>query len=406
MQLKTKLSTRILPLFLVTLLLFTGCTDRIKSPPNLSSQSTESPTEPHSQSTDLPDSPPDTNNEPDNPAPPPPANGELIISYLNVGQGDCTFILLPNGESMLIDAGNAGDGGDIISYIQKSGTGTLDYVIATHPHADHIGSMSEVISAFDVKNIYMPKVSHTSLTFETLLDTIEAKGLTVKSAKAGRVLFSSGGLTAELLAPKSDRYSGLNNYSAVLMLTYGEKHFMFMGDAENESESEILSGGAAISADVLKVGHHGSDTSSGRSFIEAVRPAYAVISVGAGNRYGHPDQETLNTLAAVNAEIWRTDERGTIVVSCDGKNITISGTGTSSPPPEGTTPETITAPEESSSAPDDGQNITVYITKSGTKYHRDGCRFLNDSKIPVKLSELDTKKYTPCSVCKPDTAHG
>jgi len=122
---------------------------------------------------------------------------ELIISYLDVGQGDSTFIQLPNGETILIDAGNKGDGSDIIGYIQGTGTDTLDYVIATHPHADHIGSMAEVIGAFNVKNEYMPKKEHTSKAFENLLDTIEEKGLAIQTAKAGKTVFDDGNLKAE-----------------------------------------------------------------------------------------------------------------------------------------------------------------------------------------------------------------
>ncbi len=208
---------------------------------------------------------------------------ELIISYLDVGQGDSTFIQLPNGETILIDAGNKGDGSDIIGYIQGTGTDTLDYVIATHPHADHIGSMAEVIGAFNVKNVYMPKKEHTSKAFENLLDTIEEKGLAIQTAKAGKTVFDDGNLKAEFLAPNSEEYADLNNYSAVLQLTYNDKHFLFMGDAEREVEEEILAREYDVSADVLKVGHHGSSSSSTKRFIETVKPSYAIISVGTNN---------------------------------------------------------------------------------------------------------------------------
>lgn len=325
-----------------------------------------------------------------------PSAGALQIAYLDVGQGDSSFIHLPDGESILIDAGNQENGQEIVQYIQSTGEDTLDYVIATHPHADHIGGMAEVIQAFEVENVYMPEVSHTSQTYGNLLDTMEAEGLTTLTAKAGEVLFDDGTLRAEFLAPISDSYSGLNNYSAVLKLSYGDKAFLFMGDAEEEVEREILENGADISADVLKVGHHGSDTSSTREFIEAVEPSHAVVSVGEGNSYGHPSSATLETLSDIGADIWRTDEKGTIVVTCDGEDIAVYNTDMSvqAQTSQGEPTETELSEEA-------GEGITVYITKTGKRYHRDGCRYLADSKIPILLEELDTKKYTPCAVCHP-----
>ncbi len=255
-----------------------------------------------------------------------PPEGDLQISYLDVGQGDCSFLLLPDGKTILIDAGNPENGQKIIQYIRDTGTDTLDYVIATHPHADHIGGMAEVIRAFDVKNVYMPKKPHTSETFENFLDTIEEKGLTISTARSGKVLFDDGSLKAEFLAPIGDSYANLNNASAVLMLTYRSNRFLFMGDAEGEVEEEILESGIHISADVLKVGHHGSDASSTRPFLEAVHPSVGIISVGAGNSYGHPDLLTLAVLGDMGVEVWRTDEKGTIVVTSDGDNITVRNT--------------------------------------------------------------------------------
>ena len=336
-------------------------------------------------------------------APPPPEEkSTLQITYLDVGQGDCTFILLPNGETMLIDAGNQRDGQGIIQYIQDQNVTALDYVIATHPHADHIGGMAEVMQAFEVKSVYMPKKSHTSVTFEHLLDTVAEKDLTIQTAKAGKVLFDADELKAEFLAPVSDSYSNLNNYSAVLKLTYNETCFLFMGDAEQEVEKELLESGQDLSADVLKVGHHGSDTSSGKGFLEAVRPSFAVISVGAENSYGHPDAVTLATLQELQADIWRTDEKGTVIITCDGEHITVQNVelpAQPNAPPAEETEEQQEMESESSAVHPEGE--TVYITDTGTKYHRDGCRFLKNSKTAVLLEELDTEKYAPCSVCNP-----
>lgn len=319
----------------------------------------------------------------------------LVISYLDVGQGDSTFIILPNGETLLIDAGNANNSSDIIQYIKDSGQDTLDYVVATHPHADHIGGMSEVIDAFNVKKIYMPKASHTSVTFEHLLNTVSKKGLKVQTAKAGEMIFNYGDLKAMFLAPNSDNYTDLNNYSAVVMLTYKDTHFLFMGDAESESEEEILSAGFDISADVLKVGHHGSGSSTTQDFLKKVNPSVAVISVGINNSYGHPDDNVLERLNKSHIDIRRTDESGTIVITCDGSDIKLNTK---------VVKQQTTSQSESISSDNteiDNQNLTVYITNTGSKYHRAECRYLKGSKIPVLLSELDTDKYSPCKICNP-----
>lgn len=375
---KSKLRSILLPFLLIGICLFSSCADQ-----GTNSESSVQTSEPSSFST--PESPTQH------------TDGSLTISYLDVGQGDCSFIVLPNGESILIDAGNQSDGESIIEYIRESGITTLDYVVATHPHADHIGSMAQVISAFEVEKVYLPKKAHTSKTFEDLLDTIKKKGLSITSAKGGAVLFDYGNLKAEFLAPCSDSYENLNNYSAVLLLTYGDRRFLFMGDAEAESEAEILARNIDVSADLLKVGHHGSATSSTESFISAVNPSHAVISVGENNSYGHPDPAVLSLLENT-ATVWRTDERGTIIATCDGENITLNHIATSIQPHA---PPDVSSDPASDESPDDGQSTTVYITESGTKYHRDGCQYLKKNKIAISLSDLDRNKYSPCSRCKP-----
>ncbi len=326
-------------------------------------------------------------------------NNSLVISYLDVGQGDSIFIILPNGETLLIDAGNLNNGSEIIQYIKDSGQSTLDYVVATHPHADHIGGMAEVINAFEVKKIYMPKAPHTSVTFEHLLQTISEKGLQIQTAKAGKIIFDYGDLEAIFLAPNSDEYTDLNNYSAVVMLTYKDMRFLFMGDAESESEKEILSAGFDVDADVLKVGHHGSSSSTTQDFLKEVSPSIAVISVGINNSYGHPDDDVLERLNKAHINVHRTDESGTIVITCDGTDIILNN----SLSPQQNTHSFLTSSYSSANSitTSDGQNLTVYITRTGTKYHLDGCRYLNDSKIPVLLNEINTDKYSPCKICNP-----
>jgi len=330
--------------------------------------------------------------------------GQLEIAYLDVGQADCIYILLPNGETLLIDAGDTPTSGSVVQSIKdNNANGVIDYIVTTHPHADHIGGMAAVINAFKVKNIWMPEKIHTTKTFENLLDAIDSKGLTIQTAKAGKVLFDYGNLKAVFVAPNGIGYGKENNYSAAVLLTYNDRRFLFMGDAEQESEAEILAAGIDISADVLKAGHHGSHTSSTKAFIQKVVPKYAVISSGKGNSYGHPASQTLATLAEFGIEIKRTDESGTIIFFCDGEKISFTTYQTEVQPRAPTTaPTKTTAPETAKEAPakTQEQSVTVYATRTGKKYHADGCRYLSQSKIPMDLSEA-RRKYDPCSVCKP-----
>ena len=246
----------------------------------------------------------------------------LRVNYIDVGQGDSIFIQLPNNETMLIDAGEAYKSDNVINYLNNLGIKKIDYVVGTHPHTDHIGGLEEVINTFDIGSIYMPRASSTSKTYEDLLTTISNKGLKIKTAKSGVVVLDDDNLKLEFIAPNSDSYSELNNYSAVLKLTYLDNTFLFMGDAETLSENEITSN---VDADVIKVGHHGSDSSSGIEFVKKVSPEYAIIMVGEGNSYNHPYQSIIDRYESVGAKVLRTDLDGNIVCDSDGVDVTCSG---------------------------------------------------------------------------------
>jgi competence protein ComEC len=242
----------------------------------------------------------------------------LLAHYIDVGQADSILIQV-NNKNVLIDAGNRGDADTIVSYLQKQGVKKLDYVIATHPHEDHIGSMSDIIKKFPITEFYAPKKTSTTKTFENMIDALNGKKII--TAKAGVKLNLGENIKAEFLAPNSDKYEEVNNFSAVLKLTYGDNKFLFMGDAENLSEGEILASNVDVSSDVIKVGHHGSSTSSSKEFLDKVSPKIAVISVGKGNDYGHPHKETLEEFKKRGYTVYRTDIDGTIILQSDGKNI-------------------------------------------------------------------------------------
>ena len=243
------------------------------------------------------------------------------VHFLDVGQGDSIFIELTDGKSMLIDASTAEYGEGIADYIKDNGYSKIDYLVATHPHADHIGGMQDVVEQLEIGEIYMPKASSTTKTYKNLLKAIKAKGNKIKTAKAGNTIYSDSSLGIDILAPNSDSYEEINDYSVVIKLVYGSKSFLFTGDAEKLSENEIT---ADVSANVLKVGHHGSSTSSSDKFIKRVNPEYAVISCGEGNSYGHPHKETIKTLNKYDVEIFRTDTMGTIIAQTDGESLEIT----------------------------------------------------------------------------------
>lgn len=251
------------------------------------------------------------------------AEGKLRVSYIDVGQGDSSLIQLPNGKTILIDAGENDQGSKVVSYLKSQGIKRLDVTIWTHPHSDHIGGADAVTNAFDIGQVVMPKVTSTTQSYLSLITAIRRKGLQITEAKAGLKLDLGPEVKAEILAPKSEKYEEVNNYSAVLMLTYGETRFLFEGDAQTESEEEMINAGYNLKADVLKVGHHGSRTSTSSGFLAQVQPKYAVISVGKDNPYGHPSASTMTRLQKAGAAIFRTDELGTVLAESDGKKVTV-----------------------------------------------------------------------------------
>ncbi len=269
--------------------------------------------------------------EPSAPAVAPAAEGTVQVCYFDVGQADAELIQFPGGSNVLIDAGTSSTEDELIETLRSLGVETLDLVVATHPHADHIGGMAAVIEAFDVGGVVMPRVSDsdtpTTKTYENLLEAIMEKGLSAAPAEPGAELLSENGAALTVLAPNSEDYGDLNNYSVVLRLTFGADSFLFTGDAEKESEEEMLGAGFDLSATVLKCGHHGSETSTSPPFLSAVGPQYAVISCGVDNDYGHPDAVTLEKLSAAGVEVFRTDLQGTIVAVSDGAGVTMTALG-------------------------------------------------------------------------------
>ncbi len=246
---------------------------------------------------------------------------KMIVHYIDVGQGDSILIQV-NNKNLLIDAGPKDAKEDLLTYLDSIGLSKLDYIIATHPHEDHIGSMSYVINKYEVEKFYAPKVEHTTSTFEKMVESLITKDLKINIIKAGIDTIDLGeGTNVTVFSPIKEEYSNLNDYSPIIKIEYGNNSFLFTGDAEAEVEKEVLSKNPNIKSDVLKLGHHGSSTSTSKTFLNAVNPSIGVISAGVDNKYGHPTNKTLTLLNTNNIKFYRTDLDGTIVLSSNGTEI-------------------------------------------------------------------------------------
>lgn len=317
-------------------------------------------------------------------------NGGLTVTVLDVEQGDSIFIELPNKRCMLIDAGESEYGDKVTDFISSAGYEKIDYLVATHPHADHIGGMKQVIETFDIGCIYMPKASANTKTYENMLKAIDEKGLTITPAKVGVNIFNEDGLRADILAPNSSSYDELNNYSAVIKITCGNVRFLFMGDAEEESENEIT---ADVSADFVKVGHHGSKTSSSEKFVKRVGAKAAAVSVAEENDYNLPVDKIINRWEESGAQVFMTKDAGNITAYSDGKSLSVNGEDI----------DLAGSPSDKNQAVEN----TWILNKNSKKIHTEDCPLAenisakNKEYSTLSIEQLEAQGYTPCKSCNP-----
>ncbi|WP_139904644.1 ComEC/Rec2 family competence protein [Clostridium thermarum] len=248
-------------------------------------------------------------------------NDILRVHFIDVGQGDSTLLQV-NGFNVLIDAGPNSASHKLLPYLKGNNVENIDYVIATHPDEDHIGGMDEVIKNFNIGILYAPKLTKDTDTFISMVKALKSKGLKINVALDDIALNLGEDIILNFLAPIEENYEEVNNYSVVTKLTYKNISMLFMGDAENLVEAQLLRDKVDIDTDVIKIGHHGSSSSTSDDFLRVVSPEYAIISCGKNNRYKHPHKETINKLENAKVGIYRTDLLGTIIISSDGNNIT------------------------------------------------------------------------------------
>ena len=320
---------------------------------------------------------------PDGPAPTP----GLYIHYIDVGQSDAALIVC-DGRAMLIDGGSAGDSSLIYSFLESRGIVHLDYIVATHAHEDHVGGLAGALNYATVGTALCPVTEYDSRAFGNFVKYLGERGVSITVPAHGDT-FALGGADILVVGP-INQTSVTNNTSIVLKITYGGTSFLFTGDAERALEQDILEAGYDISATVLKVGHHGSDTSTTYPFLREIMPDYAVISCGKGNQYGHPHEDLLSRLRDADVAVYRTDMQGTIVCHSDGSTVSFSV-------------ERNANAETNPTRHDVGEEYYIGNTNS-LKFHRPSCSGLPAERNRAVLETLDAAingGFEPCGICKP-----
>lgn len=324
-----------------------------------------------------------------------PPDSNFAIHFIDVGQADAALVIC-NGKTMLIDGGNREDSSLIYSYLQKQKITHLDYVVCTHAHEDHVGGLSGALTAATAGKVLAPVTDYDTQVFRNFVSKAAERGCAVTVPMAGEQ-FALGDATVHVLGP-TKAYDDPNNTSIILRIVYGSTSFLFTGDMETLAETDLLEAETTLRSTVLKVGHHGSETSTSYRFLREVAPAYAVISVGTDNQYGHPHDVVLSRLRDADVKVYRTDLQGDVICRSDGKNVSFTTAKNS---------DAITNPTESDRTESDSSAVTeyAYIGNLNTKkFHAPDCKNLPDEINRIYFTtreEAVSAGYSPCGNCDP-----
>ena len=323
-----------------------------------------------------------------------PEDSTFEVHFIDVGQGACSLVLC-DGHAMLIDGGESSESSKVYAYLKEHGISHLDYMVATHAHSDHIGGLSGALNYASVDTAFCPVTDYDSKTFESMVKYLDRQGRSITVPNPGDE-FMLGRAHVQIIVPQKS-YDEANDTSIVMKVSYGDTSFLFTGDAERTAEADILAEGYDLSATVLKVGHHGSDTSTSYPFLREIMPQYAVIQVGEDNSYGHPTEDTLSRLRDADVKVYRNDLQGDIVCSSDGKSISFTTTKNESVQ---TNPTVVVTPE--AEEPDD---VGEYIgNKNSKKFHLPTWKNLPAEKNRIyfdsRQAAVDAGQ-SPCGNCKP-----
>ncbi|MBQ9131120.1 MAG: MBL fold metallo-hydrolase [Clostridia bacterium] len=322
-------------------------------------------------------------------------NSSFEIHFIDVGQADAALIVC-TGKTMLIDGGNVEDSNLIYAYLQKQGISHLDYVVCTHAHEDHVGGLSGALTAATAGKVLAPVTDYNTKAFRNFVAKAAERKCSITVPTAGE-RFSLGDAQVTVLGPVKS-YDDPNNTSLVLRIVYGATSFLFTGDMESLAESDLLDSGVTLKSTLLKVGHHGSSTSTSYRFLRQVAPAYGVISVGTDNEYGHPTETVLSRLRDADVTLYRTDLQGDIICRSDGTNLTFTTAKNNG---------ISTNPTESDRTESDSSAVTEYAyigNLNSNLFHEIDCSSLPGEANRIYFTTRDeavSAGYTPCGRCDP-----
>lgn len=322
-------------------------------------------------------------------------NSSFAIHFIDVGQADAALVIC-TGKTMLIDGGNVEDSNLIYSYLKQQGITHLDYVVCTHAHEDHVGGLSGALTAATAGQVLAPVTDYNSRAFRNFVAKAADRGCAVKIPSAGD-RFLLGDAEVTVVGPLKD-YDDPNNTSIILRIVYGSTSFLFTGDMESDAERDLLDAGVMLKSTVLKVGHHGSDTSTSYRFLREVAPTFGVISVGTDNQYGHPNDTVLSRLRDADVTLYRTDLQGDVICTSDGERVSFTTAKNNG---------TVTNPTESDRTESDTAAVTEYAyigNVNSQKFHAPDCRNLPDEINRIWFTtreEAVSAGYSPCGNCDP-----